>query len=449
MEQPDFKTLSTNVHRFIHPPPQGYNVWRDVCAMLPPATRHIVSAASPALRLEALGTSITRSTDLHGRLWWWKQLPAVSVHLFNPVERDVTTAFDHLRMEILRIDVTPLANLSVLDASTAATQKEFLRKIDLNGCDRVGDRHVEHFPMFRFVTAVRLIGCGAVETAGMVSLASMASLELLVLGGCGDVTNAGIAALSQAPKLRYLTLQGVFTVTPDGLLPLCHMDTLIQLSLGSTMVSLEPFLAQLASNCCSGTGSILQRLVLNPSGLSVEAVKLLCTISSLEHLSVSMYSTVCNDESLLHIHQLISLKSLLLRDQPEISKVSLGAIAQLSHLTTLDISYCKGVTSDAFAQLGALVKLRTFYVEGHPKLTDNDMTIVLTPMTHMMHLKLNGCRLLTHKTLVLLRGMKYLRTLGLRSCVGMAGSFGVDQLKAARSSRVDSRGRELTLLVDQ
>jgi hypothetical protein len=453
MEEPDFKTLSLSAERSIDPPPQGYDVWRAVCAMLPQSSLQAVGAVSPALRLEACGASITSKKDLHARLWWWKRLPVVRVHLYNPAEADIVAAFTHLRIEILRIDVTPLQNLPRLDASVAAMQQKYLRKVDLNGSPTVGDVHIEAFPLFCHVTAVRLIGCGSMGDAAMRSLSQMASLEILVMGECEDVTDAGMKALSQSATLRAVTMRRNTSVTPAGLGALCDLPNLTQLNLGMMSCITDDLALRLAARNLLPVAPI-RRLRLHPERRGVHphelltdrGVRVLCSISTLVHLNLSSLCTgVCN-ESFDEMSSVLELQSLLLREQPNVGRGALQSFARLKKLTMLDVSFCSAVSPD-FDVLAALVHLRTLYAEGLPKLSDKCAIAALTPMADLVHLKLNGCRALTDAALVALRPLRHLLTLGLRSCVGISPK-GIEKFYAARVA-VRVRGREFALLIDR
>lgn len=415
MEDPDFSppSVAPSLCPFIDAPVQGFDFWRAVSSMVAPAHVQALSAVSPALRLVMLGTIIKTRKSLHGARWWWRQLPAVKVHLYNPLPEDTDAAFTQLRIDVLRIDVTPLQTMRPVSQPIAAVQAEHLRKIDFNGSANIGDRHLEWFPLYVHVTTVRLIGCDGVGNDGLTFLSEMRSLEVLVIGGC-VATDAGLEALGRSPRLRALALHGCDGITSKGVCCLATIPTLTQLvlaSLGQNATKAVPAALATGRNNCLP----LTRLRLQFDMFKTEDITSILSMVFLEHLSLSARIGSIPPGCLETIGGLRELRSLQLREQ-SLDDTALHHIATLPRLQLLEISYNRSITDAGFAALGTLSKLHCLRMEGLALLTDEIVVPVLASMPLLQRLVMHGCKLLTDAVLDVLPLMRHLRFVGLRGC---------------------------------
>lgn len=414
MEGVDFGSLTVDAQQFIDPPPQGYDVWRSVGGFLSNPTLVVVSAVSPALRIVSLGTTISSRKDLRGRSWWWKTLPVVKVSVYNPSEGDMELILTELRVEILRVDVSPLQSFAPMSVSAAACQRTRLLKLDLNGSWTVGDRHLECFPRFEHVTTLRLVGCVAIGDGGMRSIAQMPALEYLVLGEFWDVTDAGVEVLSTAPKLHSLMMRGNHVVTADGLQALSRLASLTQLSL-SAMLGVSDRMCEVLK------GSAMRRLHLHSTSITRAGITAIRCMAFLVHLNLSACSGV-DDGSVPSLIALSELQSLHVREQKNLTDVSLEAISMLPSLTILDISLCTSVTDTGIGYLRNLCKMSTLKMHGLPLITSAAVIVAIPPMRGLVFLSVMGCHLLDSSCLDAVQQLPMLRNLNVKACPGISAS---------------------------
>ncbi|KAL3794113.1 hypothetical protein ACHAW5_010544 [Stephanodiscus triporus] len=233
-----------------------------------------------------------------------------------------------------------------------------LTLLDLRGSQRITDRgllQLSHTPLL-YLEVARLDNCHGITGRGLLAFSrshrlhtlSMSncrrltdeavvnvshlgtSLSALNLGGCRCLTDRSLEALGRLVMLRKLDLSQCDLITDDGLVNLVDLGLIEELSLGW---------------CRLISDDGLEIMVGHPN-----------RSQALRTLRLARCSIT--DVGLSHLEKLENLEELDLNGCVNISSPALGdTLAKLTHLITLDVSYCPGILRSSWQ--GKINSLKT------------------------------------------------------------------------------------------
>jgi hypothetical protein len=244
---------------------------------------------------------------------------------------------------------TPMEGLAVLDTKRShsanmvplPTVTSNLTLLDLRGSQRLTDRGLMQLTDLRQLEVAKLDNCHALVGRGLLALSSshrlhtlslancrrltdeavinishILSLEALSLGGCRCLTDRSLAAVSDLYALRKLDLSQCDLISDSGLEQLENLESLEEVSLGwcrrITDQGIDIFSAQ------PERSTTLRILRLARCSISDQGVEFLGRLTALEELD--------------------------LNGCPALGSTALGKTLELlTHLATLDVSYCPGI----------------------------------------------------------------------------------------------------------
>lgn len=210
-----------------------------------------------------------------------------------------------------------------LDLSNCLTEVHCFRAKELGLRSLMHDGHLGSLAGLRRLTELKLRGCSGITAAGLATLARLTTLQKLDVSRCAGVDDHGLRLLTGLSRLQVLSLAGCVNVSDAGLVTLVALTQLRHLNLAGCRVTNNGVqaIAQMQSALlCVHNGmhanirTGLQRLNLDQcANISDAGLVWLAVLPSLRHVSVSWGSCVLG--------------------------LGLQALAQLTSLQTLDISY--------------------------------------------------------------------------------------------------------------
>jgi hypothetical protein len=227
-----------------------------------------------------------------------------------------------------------------------------VEKLDITNTN-VGDAGLAHIKAWPALRSLRLAHTH-VSDAGMKTVSEMAKLEELYLMGTA-VTDAGLAQLAGSKTLR--VLWPTKHTTDRGLEHLRGLHQMEEIELNNTPIT-DAGLAHLA-------GWKLKKI-------GVEGTKI--TTAGLRHLQKSdltwldLANTPIGDDALAWAGECPNLRTLKVAGT-KISDDGMAKLQGLTHLESLDVGGCTGVTDKGVAALATLPKLGTLWLSG-TKITD-------------------------------------------------------------------------------
>jgi len=371
----------------------------------------------------------------------------VSLHFLPTI--DITDAAwrhmsGHSQLKELRLALTritkaevlaPFVNLHSLDLSQAYVSNDAmiavggmtaLKRLNLAGT-QVTEPGVLHLRNLTNLEDLDLTGIPLTDS-GLEAIRSFTRLQKLSLQGAA-ITDAGMEILMGFPELRELNLYRT-KITNAGLQKLAKLTHLTAVDLRYSSVTRAGAARLMAAlpNCRlqfvdgapppvgrkgpsrpSGTGEAAVAAWIKASGGSATIVK-----GRID--SVSLGSTLVNDEQMRHLGSLAALKSLSL-EATELSDLGLASIARLKSLEDLNLGATM-VSDRGMAHLSGLVGLRRLrlsdtkvsgeglkFLESLPALTDLDLKgtaidsagmALIEKLTSLERLKTMACNACVH-----------------------------------------------------
>ena len=251
----------------------------------------------------------------------------------------------------------------------------------------------------------------------LAALATLSSLKRLSLVHTA-ITDRGLSHLAAFPGLKTLVLDSSYRVTDEGLDAVGAIDSLEDVSLLDTPVTLPPLVA------LSGRHNTLQinsshgvlgnrKLALSGTEISDEGLLRLHNAVELEGIELPPRIT---DRGFRHLHGLLKLKYVVFAGT-RITDRGFGELIDRSPpLTEIDISGCGGLTDTGMAlvaHLPHLTHLQADNTDAGPKLL-----AATAQLEKLELLSLNGCRKVNNEALRLLldasphKQLKFLRLSG-------------------------------------
>ena len=226
------------------------------------------------------------------------------------------------------------------------------------------------------LTELHLESCPSVTDEQVRSVSNLAGLTFLNLGNCQNQTGSGLG--SSLASLTKLNLHGIEEITAAGM----------------RAVSSLPALTHLNLNHCS----------------NVEELREVGNLTGLTDLNLNFYFNTANaTDEVMH------------------------AVSGISALTSLDLTACRNITSEALCEVGnltALTKLNLFY--SHSNVT-NELLVVVSSLTALTYLNLANCYQITDHGLRRLTSLHALTSLYLFNCDDVTAA-GKQALRAALPS---------------
>ncbi len=195
-----------------------------------------------------------------------------------------------------------------------------------------------------------------VSDAGLKSLATISTLEVLDLTGCTNITVKGLAALSNLHSLNTLSLGGT---------SLQGIESLQKLPLTNLTISHSP--------------------------LSDETLKSISMLPSLNVLDLNGCSNITNS-GLASLSNLRSLATLSLKES-SINDNNLSSVGKLGSLSVLDLSGCSNLTDKGLEPLKSLKGLKDLYIAA-TKLSDKGLHTI-GELTTLSQLSIEDCKNIT------------------------------------------------------
>ena len=252
------------------------------------------------------------------------------------------------------------------------------------------------------------------DLAALVNLAGLKRLSLVHTA----ITDRGLSHLSGFPRLKTLVLDSSYRVTDEGLVAVGEIDSLEDVSLLDTPVTLPPLVSlsgrQTTLQINSSHGVLGNRkLALSGTEISDEGLLRLHNAVELEGIELPSRIT---DRGFRHLHGLPKLKYVVFAGT-RITDRGFGSLIDHSPpLTEIDISGCGGLTDSGLAlvaHLPHLTQLQADNTDAGPKLL-----AAAAQLDKLELLSLNECRKVNNKALRLLldasprKQLKFLRLSG-------------------------------------
>ncbi|XP_053322542.1 uncharacterized protein LOC128496777 [Spea bombifrons] len=220
------------------------------------------------------------------------------------------------------------------------------------------------------------------------------NLRILSLSACTLLTDVALSVAQYLPKLQYLNLSSCTKLTESCLLYLRDLKHLSHLVLDQTKVSDAGMCDFLLC-----TRSSLTHLSVNQTAVTERTLSLLghrtpdLRVLSIKHTPVSDISHLCELKQLNTLHL----------DSTHVTEQSLMAVTSLSELTTLTLSGVQSVTSDRVLALLSGLSLTRLVLPGRRCLTHHGLsflqqlsTLVELDLTDHTHITDQGVQHVSH-----------------------------------------------------
>lgn len=198
--------------------------------------------------------------------------------------------------------------------------------------------------------SLTLLGANLTD-ADLEQLASLTNLETFALECCKNATSRGVMFLGQLPHLRKIRFVHVRVVE-------------------------ETWFAAVATSC-----SLENLEVHSCKTLTSQAVANLASLTSLKRLKLS-HCKYLTDAALEALSALTNLQHLSLRGGGILTSAGLVHIAKLSRLETLDLTDCTKISDPGIKHLAVLPKLRLLVVE-HCSVTPAGLKFLKNVLPHL------------------------------------------------------------------
>ena len=222
----------------------------------------------------------------------------------------------------------------------------FLEVAKLDGCHSLVGRGLLAFAGSHRLHTLSLANCRRLTDEAVINISHLNSIEALTLDGCRCLTDRSLAAISSLYNLQKLDLSQCDLLTDEGLEHLHDLETLNELSVGWCRLITGMLLDEISNRMqCSLLGPNLLCIVFN----CLIADRGLDTLTKQPGRS-STLRVLClarcpiTDEGIVHLGRLLALEELDLNGCASVGSNALGnTLGLLSHLTSLDVSYCPGI----------------------------------------------------------------------------------------------------------
>ncbi len=216
-----------------------------------------------------------------------------------------------------------------------------LTLLDLRGSQRLTDKGLMQLGDLPSLEIAKLDGCHSVQGRGLVVLARSHRLHTLSLANCRRLTDEAIINISHLVSLESLSLDGCRCLTDRSAIAIGNLTQLKRLDLSQCDLITDTGLAELEDlerieelslGWCRTITDLGVEILTNQNGRS-------------EHLRILGLARVpISDVGVEHLGKLTVLEELDINGCTNIGSVSLGkALEKLTHLTSLDVSYCPGI----------------------------------------------------------------------------------------------------------
>lgn len=235
------------------------------------------------------------------------------------------------------------SNLTLLDlrGSQRLTDKGLMQLVDLpsleiaklDNCHSIQGRGLVVLARSHHLHTLSLANCRRLTDEAIINISHLVSLESLSLDGCRCLTDRSAIAIGNLTQLKRLDLSQCDLITDTGLVELEHLERIEELSLG----------------WCRSITDVGIEILTNQNGRS-ENLRIL----GLARVPIS-------DVGVEHLGKLSMLEELDINGCSNIGSIALGkALEKLTHLTSLDVSYCPGILRSSWQ--GKIKSLKTLHV---------------------------------------------------------------------------------------
>ena len=213
--------------------------------------------------------------------------------------------------------------------------------LDLRGSQRLTDSGLAQLAQLHSLQVARLDHCHSIQGPGLAALAHAHELHTVSLDNCRRLTDEAVWQLAHLISLENLSLSGCRCLTDSALQALADLYNLRKLDLSQCDLISDQGLAHLENL------QVLEELSLGwCRSISDEGVKLLAEQTGKARHLRTLRLARCNltDQCLPYLSRLQALEELDLNGCHLLSSMATGkALAQLTHLSVLDISYCPSI----------------------------------------------------------------------------------------------------------
>ena len=316
--------------------------------------------------------------------------------------------------------VEPLSNKRIRDLAAELNEGEF--------CGLMGFAASEDLAVISKMRGLEFLDLNASSLSDddMRSLATIPTLNTLILRGSEKLSGAGLSELAKTPKLRHLHIEPGRGFTGAGLEQLAESQTLEVLYMTVSKDFVPSNIRSLAK------AKRLRRLELIGFGVTNEVLAAIAELKGLEELSVGAQRMPeqlgvlkalprlrvlsimgARDGSLAELGQLKNIEWLQLPIYGGRGS-GLKSLSELPRLRRLDISGATygGMNDEGLQHIGALGKLQHLEITSCSQLRDGGVAHI-GKLTNLESLKMQGCRKLSDDAVAHLTNLSKLRDLHL------------------------------------
>lgn len=264
-----------------------------------------------------------------------------------------------------------------------------LTHLDLQDCQEINDESLQIISLrLQKLTYLNLFHCTNISTIGIQTLSSFKNLTDLNISACGGVNDTSLQVLApNLKKLESLHLRISKDVTEIGIKALISFTNLTELDL---------------ADCLGVNDTSLQ--FITPHLKNLKKLNL--------HRTKNLHSS-----GIQALASLTHLTDLDLSFNTSVDDLSFQRIApRLTQLTKLNISHCSNLSSEGIKTLAHFRNLTDLLMYGNTLVNDESLQVMMPALTNLKVLNMQDCASITFQGIQTLASLANLTTLDISRC---------------------------------
>lgn len=300
-----------------------------------------------------------------------------------------------------------------------------LEEVDFGACHRLGDETLAALATLPRLKKLDLASCDNFTVKGLTSLRGASALRTLLLAACWQINDEALITLADClPNLECLSLFEAGETASD--VGLCYLSKLTNLSKLDIGYAVWGHTSQGLAQLIARLPNLLMLNIGGAEGVTDQVVDELANLKHLTSLDISECQRVTSKKGMKALRQLPSLLELSLGWNLRLSDSALMSVP--CSVTKLDLSYCGELSDDAFNSTERLTSLQALIIRRCSKIGDRGLEILSQKAPNLRYLDISYTGITSTGARDALPALTSLSYLALAGCARAATVLGLNSL---------------------
>lgn len=300
-----------------------------------------------------------------------------------------------------------------------------LEDVDFGACHRLGDETLAALATLPRLKKLDLASCDNFTVRGLKLLRGASALRTLLLAACWQINDEALITLTDClPMLECLSLFEAGEAASD--VGLCYLSKLTNLSKLDIGYAVWGHTSQGLAHLISRLPNLVMLNIGGAEGVTDQVVDELANLKHLTSLDISECQRLTSERGMKALRHLPSLLELSLGWNLKLKDSALTSVP--CTVTKLDLSYCGELTDDAFNSAARLTSLQTLILRRCSKIGDKGLEVLTQGAPNLRYLDMSYTGITSTGLSNALPALTSLSNLAIAGCTRAATVLGFNAL---------------------